>query len=512
MYSSKDNPTNKKIYSLLDDIEEKISRFNNSRTYFNNSEEYIRKIINEEFNNLITSNQYIYDKINLLDNKINNISDNFFNEINNIKNQPMNIEKNIKNNIINLVENAFNELKKSLNQYIPYDEYIQKNESFAKQINNIKNNMMLDNNNLNKKMNELNLSLEDIKNKLNIFSNNYNNDMTLLKQNNNKISSNEININDLIFKNSFSQKKLEEQYKEINDLKNQIIKINSTQKYLEKSLKEKNDDKNINDIRLNLKKAIDINNIMSENINKLNSDIDGIRQKLTKLEKVKNEEILEFENETKKLYDQLNERINKIRQDCVKDDNSIINFNNGINNNKINEMENQMKNLQADYFELINMKEQVEENKKDISDMHRRRISSYNIKSSFSTYIVQNSNFNNINNEMKYLYNVNRINESDVGSLKSENNIDSSFDNSYKNSIFIVQKSDNAIIYNNNDNIINNIDNNNNNQNNNINVENNNNLNNRNNENIEDMNRNNNENNQPRQPRGETPRGNSFGE
>ena len=132
MYSSKDNPTNKKIYSLLDDIEEKISRFNNSRTYFNNSEEYIRKIINEEFNNLISSNQYIYDKINLLDNKINNISDNFFNEINNIKNQPMNIEKNIKNNIINLVENAFNELKKSLNQYIPYDEYKQKNESFAK--------------------------------------------------------------------------------------------------------------------------------------------------------------------------------------------------------------------------------------------------------------------------------------------------------------------------------------------------------------------------------------------
>ena len=61
-------------------------------------------------------------------------------------------------------------------------------------------------------------------------------------------------------------------------------------------------------------------------------------------------------------------------------------------------MENQMKNLEADYFELINMKEQVEENKKDISDMHRRGISSYNIKSSFSTYIVQNSNFNNINN------------------------------------------------------------------------------------------------------------------
>ena len=397
MYSSKNNQTTKKIYNLLDDIEEKLSKFNNSRRYTNNpsfytnplrsnenlrnieqsnqlllpnvvnnnnSEEIIRKIVNEEFNNLISSNQYINDKINSLDYKINNISDNFINEINNLKNQQMNIEKNFNDN--SYIENYLNELKKSINQYVPYNEYIQKNEGIIKQINNIKDNMMLDNNNLNKKITELNLSLEEIKNKFNIFSNNYNNDMILLKQINNKISTNEININDLMNKNTLIQRKLDEQNKEMNDQKNEMIKINSIQNdlniklntYLENSLKEKNDDKDINDLRENLNKTIYNNNLMSENINIINSNIDEIRQKIVKLETVKAEEIskidmgkinemykqfeeikntypklyeyfekynvsisdlstklnkldIEFENKTKKIYNQLNERIRK---------------------------------------------------------------------------------------------------------------------------------------------------------------------------------------------------------
>jgi len=122
-------------------------------------------------------------------------------------------------------------------------------------------------------------------------------------------------------KNSLIQKKLDEQNKEMNDKKNEIIKINSIQNdlniklntYLENSLKEKNDDKDINDLRENLNKTIYNNNLMSENINIINSNIDEIRQKIVKLETVKAEEMSKIDmgkiNEMYKQFEEIKNRI-----------------------------------------------------------------------------------------------------------------------------------------------------------------------------------------------------------
>ena len=216
--------------------------------------------------------------------------------------------------------------------------------------------MMLDNNNLNKKITELNLSLEEIKNKFNIFSNNYNNDMILLKQNNNKISTNEVNINDLMNKNSLIQKKLDEQNKEMNDQKNEMIKINSIQNdlniklntYLENSLKEKNDDKNINDLRENLNKTIYNNNLMSENINIINSNIDEIRQKIVKLETVKAEEMSKIDmgkiNEMYKQFEEIKNTYPKLYEYFEKYNVSISDLSTKLNKLDI-EFENKTKKI-----------------------------------------------------------------------------------------------------------------------------------------------------------------------
>ena len=196
----------------------------------------IRRIVREEFNILISSfKSEVNNNINNLDNKINIVSKDCLN----MKNDLMN-NNNINNNKYNLdIENSLKEINQLIKGFVPYNEFMQKNKEILDQIALNKSNINLEskkgndistkinslNNdyyNINQKIQELTVSLDEIKNKLNNFNDNYNNEISVIKQNNNKILTNEIKLNDISNKNNFIQKKLDEYYKDLNDFKNNI--------------------------------------------------------------------------------------------------------------------------------------------------------------------------------------------------------------------------------------------------------------------------------------------------
>ena len=181
-----------------------INNINNQSAILNQSlsnEIEIKKLIKEEFDILISSYQTkIYDTINKLDNKIDNNYLNIKNEQKNLKDSLkfMNINDYNKFNVD--ITNSLKDIKQLIINYVPYDEYQKNNKEIFEQIDLNKNNIGLQSKNF-----------EDIKNKFDY----------IINQNNNKLE-NEIKLNEVSNKYTSVQKKLDEYYQELKNLKNNI--------------------------------------------------------------------------------------------------------------------------------------------------------------------------------------------------------------------------------------------------------------------------------------------------
>ena len=477
MYSTTNNQTTRKIYDLLDSIQEKLSKssqvrkalnktsyaninynppietqyilrnpqqnittdniryinilpnqsssFMNNQTTLNNSpsEIDIKKLIKDEFNKLISSHQLDIDnKFNTMENKLNEISNDYSyikNEQNNLNKQynyilNNNNSNNDSNKKLNLdVENSLKEIRALLNGFITQDEFGKKYQEILEQINSGKNNNVLetkklnenynklknDFDNINQKIQEFNINNENIANKFENFYENYNNEINVIKQNNNKILTNEIKLNEINNKNSFIQKKLDEYYQELNDYKNNINllissnneKINEIKNNLskEKSKENQKNESSLNSIK-------NINEILSNDLNEIRNEIYQIKEKMKKVDLINIEQINKFdfdkinllskecqeikdnnpklfeffekydisikdlntklnklntdyENETKKRYNQINERLNKFEE-------GIKDINNNLPNQKLSDIDKGIKINEEDIKQSKNIK------------------------------------------------------------------------------------------------------------------------------------------------------------
>ena len=477
MYSTTNNQTTRKIYDLLDSIQEKLSKssqvrktlnktsyaninynppietqyilrnpqqnittdniryinilpnqsssFMNNQTTLNNSpsEIDIKKLIKDEFNKLISSHQLDIDnKFNTMENKLNEISNDYSyikNEQNNLNKQynyilNNNNSNNDSNKKLNLdVENSLKEIRALLNGFITQDEFGKKYQEILEQINSGKNNNVLetkklnenynklknDFDNINQKIQEFNINYENIANKFENFYENYNNEINVIKQNNNKILTNEIKLNEINNKNSFIQKKLDEYYQELNDYKNNINllissnneKINEIKNNLskEKSKENQKNESSLNSIK-------NINEILNNDLNEIRNEIYQIKEKMKKVDLINIEQInkldfdkinllskecqeikdnnpklfeffekydisikdlntklnklnTDYENETKKRYNQINERLNKFEE-------GIKDINNNLPNQKLSNIDKGIKINEEDIKQSKNIK------------------------------------------------------------------------------------------------------------------------------------------------------------
>ena len=346
-YSTSNNQTTREIYNIIDNIEEKISNRNKSRKKYNgpmyqNYSNYIamndnpynqrpqinsfindaynpyantnqsqvipqnltmnkstdldvRAIVKEELNSVLESHQKnMNENINLLQNKINDISDDYKKE--NIKLRSQN------NNNINK-DSLLNEVKKMLLDFVSLNDYNKKIKELEDLIYSNQNNINAKNNSmqsmenkfdneikkinqnlqenkfkyedLSKKFNNFENKYNNFENKYNNFENNYNTDIKILKQNCNKILENESNLNDIMNKNKLLQSNLDLYREDISNFKNGI---NSS-------------------ISKNNEKMFDIEN-KQNNINNRINDFDSKHQKI-------NEELNKINNDYKNMIDSI---------------------------------------------------------------------------------------------------------------------------------------------------------------------------------------------------------------
>ena len=238
----------------------------------------VKKIVKEEFNFLIKSyTKEINNNMNILENKMNNMSEEFKNENIKLRNIP-------KNNDINK-EDLLIEIKDMLAEYVSLNEYnkkVKELEEHNKNELNLRNNSTQSlENKFNDKILKMNQSMQDIKSKYedfnskyNNFLNNYNNDM---KENDSKLLLNENNLNDIKYKNTLFQKNLEENTKEIINIKNTL---NSTkpenQKINEIENKQNFINNKMNEFDNKHQKVNEELNQINNNINNIINSIDNI--------------------------------------------------------------------------------------------------------------------------------------------------------------------------------------------------------------------------------------------
>lgn len=427
-YSTTNNQTTRKIYNIIDDLQQKLSDRNKSKKKYrvpenSNYSEYninftdninsnylrsqinsfsndiynqqpintnqsqvipqnitvnqssdleIRKIIREEFNSLISPYQSdLNNNINMLQIKINNISNDFQNETKQLRSSP-----NINTNEENLKKEIYN----ILSNYVSYNEYNKKMKELEDQIASNMNNLNLRNNsaqvfndkftneikNINQSIQELKMKNQENNNKFNNFINNYDNEMTSLKQNYNKFITNEIKLNDIFDKNSFLQKNFEGYKEETNNFKNvinlslsennqKINEIENKQNNINEKINDfenryKKTNEEINNINKNLLDTINsINNLQDKNnnnidINNINNNTNQINEIKDKIEKMNlnnlvkldinkidsiNDKYEELMSNNQKLFQvleqynttitDLNTKLNKLREDYEKD-------------------------------------------------------------------------------------------------------------------------------------------------------------------------------------------------
>jgi len=214
-----------------------------------------------------------------------------------------------------------------------------------------------------------------MKNKLDNFNDTFNNEINIIKQNNNKILTNEIKLSDVIDKNSFLQKNLDAHKDELNNFKNTINSYISEKNQKINDI-ENNQNNFINEIKSienNYKKMAEdlskINNIehnykkMAEDLSKINNMDDNYQKTAENLNKINNIEMN---------YKKIKEELDKINNDFKMIVNSMNDLRNTTNNNqniRINNDQNQNK-------EIEELKEKI--NKLNIDDLLKLDINKIN--------------------------------------------------------------------------------------------------------------------------------------
>ena len=553
MYSSKNNPTTKKIYELIDSIQDKLyqkkkirktmnqTSYQNINPFSSNENVFIlrnqqpnlttdniryiniipsqsesigqnalnkvsndidiRKIIKEEFDKLILSYQFdMNSKIDDLNNKINSVSNDCYsmkNEQNILNNKFSNIMTN--NNEINKYnldkENSFKEIKQSLLGFVSKNEFDIKNEEIfekinlnknnnnfcSKTVNEISNKLNDETNNINQKIQELNLNFEDLKSKFNNFSVNYNNEIKIMKQNNDKILTNEIRINEIDTKYTLIQKKLDEYYQELYNFKNNI---NSSITSINEKNNELNNKLN-NKLNIEREKNLSINNFkdFNENLNNymnnMNKEIIQIKEKVNKIDLINIEQLskfdfnninllykecqdikanypklfeyfekydiaikdlntklnklnTDFENEMKKRYNQINDKISKLEEGSLVEMKNPFNNKSDIDsmNKSIEDLVKRIKNNEDEILDLKNTSNKIKESVQNLIKSVEEQ----------NTFVMQNKNNdaanqnnNDNNNNIIINNNVNNNNNNNINNLNINNdshNINNDVNNS----------------------------------------------------------------------------------
>ena len=171
----------------------------------------LRKIIKEEFESLYKPYHIaINNDFKKLRGEIINFNElNIFDKSNNFKNDK------------NEINFALNQIKNTLYDYVSLKEYNKKINELEEKINN--NNSQKYQNYLIEQINNLNEEFQYIKNKFKeIYKKINNNPIGDFNQNDDNIKINEIKLNDIINKNSFLQKDIENCKQELNSIKNKI--------------------------------------------------------------------------------------------------------------------------------------------------------------------------------------------------------------------------------------------------------------------------------------------------
>ena len=290
------NLQTRQIYNLIENIENKMiqksARINNKRYQSTNNIQPFSKEINPSYSYNLISNQKNMQNSQLTNYELRKIIkeefeslyrpyhseiENNFNrlrgEINNIY-QLNNDDriKDIKNDKYD-IEIALKEIKKTLFNYVSFNEYNKKLNELEEKINfkNSKNDNFIIN-----KMNNLNEEIEQIKSKFNEINNRLNNNYNFneFNQNNNNIQLNDLKLKDLINKNSFLQKDLENLKEEMDKFKN---KVNS-------SIIDKN--KILNELEFKCNSL----NVYENKHNIINNDLKRIKESIKDINRT-NEEI-----------------------------------------------------------------------------------------------------------------------------------------------------------------------------------------------------------------------------
>ena len=476
-YSSPNNNTTKQIYNIIDDLQNKLANRNKqkiihlpkNRNYSNynldmteNSNAYyqrpqinsyrinepyqgqmdtnqsqvipqnltfnqsvdmnnIRKMIKEEFNSLIVPIQNdLNNNINnmsLLQNKVDNVSNDLENEKVTLRNKP-------KNNINK--DSLINEIKNMLNDYVPYTDYNKKIMELSGKISAINNDLNLKSNSiknvedkLNNETNDINQKIKTINDnfndKLNKYINNNNSEILSLKESNSKLLLNEIKLNDIINKNDFLQKNfdmckdemtnykkqmnlslssLTEKNQKINDLENKINtfndlnnKINAFENIQKKLIEEmsqisnnfKNIESSVNNLEGNINKN-NMNNNIKNDINNLNEnqnkEIKDIKETLNKLNL----------NELQKIDVNKFNLINQNYEDSMLKNQEIFKILEQYDTT-IKDLSTKLEILRNDYESQLKKKyEQINERISKVEDDSKEKLS------------ARNSNTNNISN------------------------------------------------------------------------------------------------------------------
>jgi len=372
MNSQRHIPTNKYIYSLLDNLENKLNRYTNYTSYGNDI--------------LYNQNNYYFNNNNNIDNNNNN---NYING-----NNQLYEEKNKENNDLRkIIIKEFNTL------ILPYQKDLNKNI-----------------NNLESKINSINLKIDKINNNNNIFVNNDYFEQIKLKNNN--------------YDEYISREEYETKMKEIdnqNNIMNSII-IN-LKNIIEKKINENNksnynilNNSNYENNNLNDKKGYDY--VIKEIKYNQNNILDELNN--FKKEVYKDIELLKL-NPSKNLKE-YDIKVNNILEDLkgVKEDSNNLNqelflIKENINKNKINDYENKSKEIIIDksfnekYFinEIQNQNNKIlkiEANLKNIEENNDINISK--LKKIISDFELQLNNIKNLNSDFGDNINKSNINNS----------------------------------------------------------------------------------------------------
>ena len=389
-YQNKYTPTTKEIYTILDNLEDRLNRYTTFSSYGNGYNKNYLSAYNKNNQEIIRGNE-----------RMNGQQTQLYNQ---------NIE--INNNIKNLFSNEFNTL------IIPFQRDI--NANFY---------------NLESKINSIYLRLDKL-------SNSNNNNINNLLTNNEYLNKNKLNKNaDYISREEFESKNL--------DLKNQILLMNSSIESL-KNILEKNVNNNNKPFYNQSNNQYNENKTILEEINNLKEtiykDIEQANKKSeTNLKEydVKMKNILEDLNIIKEDYKNMNyelnilkSNINKIQKDNEsnsKEKYSEKSFNENLLINDFKEYKNKISNLEND---LKNFEENTNSDmqylKKEISnlDLKFKNIEKPIINSDIDNSINNNNNVkvskNEKNNEYieglirNYIQDFKKENENNLNELISK--------------------------------------------------------------------------------------------